>query len=110
MKESLKHRRGAWASDLSQDELEKQKLALEVEQLREPWWKRPGYLAIVIPSLLALGAVIAGFSTRFFQNQYELIELKNERALREKDEIEQDKQKLNQDKENLKTSIADLEN
>jgi len=109
MKKSHKHERGGWASDLSQDELEKQKVALEIEQLREPWWKRPGYLAIALPGLLAFATLIVGVSTGFFRNQYDLIQIKNEKAGLEQRLLEQDKQKLNQEKEVLKTSIGDLE-
>src|SRR5437879_3451000 len=109
MKESHKRERGAWARELSQDELEKQKVALEIEQLREHWWKRPGYLAIVLPGLLAFATLIVGVSTGFFRNQYDLIQIRNEKAALEQRLLEQDKQKLNQDKEGLTTSIGDLE-
>src|SRR5437867_11630713 len=109
MKDSHKHEKRAWASDLSQDELEKQKVALEIEQLREPWWRRPGYLAIALPGLLAFATLIVGVSTGFFKNQYDLIQIKNEKAGLEQRLLEQDKQKLNQDKDTLKANIGELE-
>ena len=108
MKKSHKRERGAWASDLSQDELEKQKVALEIEQLREPWWKRPGYLAIALPGLLALATLIVGVSTGYFKNQYDLIQVKNEKTQLEERVLEQDKQKLSQNINTLEARKQDL--
>lgn len=40
--------------ELSKDELERKKLAREINQLDAPWYRKPGYLALAIPITLGL--------------------------------------------------------
>lgn len=46
----------------SKDELERQKLALEIRELQRRWWQRPAYLLpIVLGSLTVLAGILSGF-------------------------------------------------
>lgn len=90
-------------------ELEGEKILLEIEQLKEPWWKKPAYLSALLPTLLAFGTLMTAFLTGYFKNEYQLIDMKNESAKREQQLLKLEKDALNTDKDKIQASIAGLE-
>jgi hypothetical protein len=69
----------------SKDELELEKLRIEVEQLRNRWWSKPTYLALLVPICIAfftfLGAVFSGYlSSERANMQAEIEQLRRERT------------------------------
>jgi hypothetical protein len=61
---------------LSKDDLETQKLALEIRELQRAWWQRPAYLATLIPIVLGSLTFLAGILSGYFDR--ERIHLKSE--------------------------------
>ena len=57
--------------------LEREKLRLEIEQLKQPWWRKPTYILAGLPTLLALVTLIYGFANGYFQAA--AIKLENQR-------------------------------
>lgn len=75
------------SSSMSKEELEKRKLLIEnrkilveLKQLQLPWWKKPAYIGVLFPTLLAFGTLSIAFITGYFQNEYKLIDIKREHA------------------------------
>jgi len=53
----------------SKDELERQKLALEIRELQRKWWQRPVYLSILLPIALASLTILAGILSGYFNRE-----------------------------------------
>ena len=51
----------------SKEMLEREKLALEIEQLKQPWWRKPTYILAALPTFLAVVSLIYGFANGYFQ-------------------------------------------
>jgi hypothetical protein len=45
---------------------ESEKLKAEAAQMREKWWQRPSYWQSLLPIVTAVGALVAGWATGFF--------------------------------------------
>jgi len=54
--------------------LELKKLALEIEDLERPWWKRPAYVLAALPTMLAFGTLLVGAFSGYFQAAYTKLE------------------------------------
>ena len=50
----------------SKEQLEVRKIELEISQLTLSWWKRPAYIAALVPTVVALVSVLAAFLTGVF--------------------------------------------
>lgn len=57
-------------------ELEAEKLRLEIKELDKSWFKKPGFLQVLLPSLIALGSVLYAFQSDLISIQREKNELK----------------------------------
>jgi hypothetical protein len=86
-------------------ELETQRLLLEIKDLKRPWWQRPGYLGVLLPTLIAITTVYTGYKRGYFENESTIIELRKERLQREE---EDQRSKLNQTIENYKKATKDF--
>lgn len=53
----------------SKDQLERQKLALEIRELQRKWWQRPVYLSALLPMVLAALTVLAGILSGYFDRE-----------------------------------------
>ncbi len=72
--------------DPTLEELQRRKLALENQDLERPFWQRPVYLAALVPVVLALAGLSAGWSTGFFEEERERRKLQvEELRMRTKD-------------------------
>jgi hypothetical protein len=85
--------------DQTKDQLEKAKLALEIQDLRKPIYLKPAFYAVLGPTSLALVTLGIGFYTGLFNVQNERI--RNETAL-----LEIQKAKLNSDITTLRNDVA----
>lgn len=58
----------------TQKELEREKLLLEIEELKKKWWKKPSYIAALFPTILALMTLFYGFANGYFQASFTKLE------------------------------------
>lgn len=63
-------------SKSSIQKLKEEKLRLEIKELSKSWFKNPGYLQVLLPSLIALGSVVYAFQSDLISAQREKNELK----------------------------------
>jgi len=92
----------------SKDELERQKLALEIRELQRKWWKRPGYISALLPIMLASLTVLAGILSGFFDR--ERAKLQNEIAILrdEKSALLEAQSAIHKANEDAEKRLADL--
>lgn len=69
--------------------LENEKLLLEINSLKRPWWQRPSHLAIILPSLIGIGSLIFAIASGLLDRRFE--RLKYERAKLDWEIIETEK-------------------
>jgi hypothetical protein len=55
--------------DYHKKELECQKLRAEIAQISLAWWKKPAYVSIVIPIVIALIALLTAWSKGYFSSE-----------------------------------------
>jgi len=55
----------------NKEQLQIEKLKLEVNSLKRTWWKNPTYIGIFIPAFLTLISLVYAISTGFFDKKYE---------------------------------------
>src|SRR5689334_18863799 len=48
------------------DDLERQKLLLEIRELQWSWWQRPSYIAAFLPAILGGLTLFVGYKTGYF--------------------------------------------
>lgn len=89
-------------AELTKTDLENEKLRLEIRQLGEPWWRRPAYVGVLLPTVLAFGTLLTAYRAHYFDNQAKLLALQNESA-------KQERNGLNAEKEKLQENIAGLQ-
>lgn len=95
---------------LSKEELESEKLQLEIKQLREHWWQKPSYVLAALPTLLAIISLIYGLSNGYFQALAMKLEIDRGNLQSQKSNLEQDIKNFTSQKEELRQTIANLEN
>lgn len=74
--------------------LQKEKLRLEIENLKKKWYKKSDFLKVLLPTTLAIFSLIYALTSGFFSTKSELLELKKEQLQSEITEFEKDKTKL----------------
>lgn len=60
--------------EIERSRLECQKLQVEIEQIRQPFWKRAGYIASMSPIILALVAFLSAWITGYFNTERQQLE------------------------------------
>jgi cell division protein FtsB len=90
-------------------ELEREKLRLEIQRLKDSWWKNPAYVLAALPTVLALLSLIYGFANGYFQAT--ATKLANERhdLEVEKAKVQADIQQLSADRKEILRQIEDLQ-
>jgi hypothetical protein len=93
----------------SREELEREKLTLEIEEMKRPWWRRPSYILAALPTVLAVLALVYGLSNGYFQAS--AVKLANERRDLEiaKAALQKDVAQLSRIKGELETSNRKLQ-
>jgi hypothetical protein len=86
-------------------DLEREKLRLEILELRRPWYKKPAY---IFPLVLVIGTLLTGFGTQFFQAEFTKFENQEHDLRLENESLKQQKSKLEGDRDKLNNSIARL--
>lgn len=86
---------------MTTDELEKQKLELEVSELQKSWLRKPDVLKVLLPTTFAIFSLIYAISTGFFSSKSELLELKKKQLEFEVSQFEKDKTNLIETNEKL---------
>jgi hypothetical protein len=94
---------------LGKEELEREKLLLEIEQLKEPWWKKPVYMLAALPTLLAALSLIYGFANGYFQATATKLENQRHDLQVQKDKLEADVKEVAATKEKLALQVEQLE-
>ena len=77
-------------------ELEREKLILEIKELKREWWKKPAYIAALFPSVLVLAVLIYGFTVGYFQTSITKLENRKRDLQEEITDLEQRKSKLSE--------------
>ncbi len=97
-------------------DLEREKLLLEIEQLKQAWWKKPVYVLAALPTLLAVLSLIYGFANGYFQatatkleNQKHDLQIERDRLEAEIKEFAKEKEELVRQNRELKDQIADYQ-
>ncbi len=75
---------------VSKEELERLKLELEIQKLKDPWWKNPAYILAALPTLLAILTLAYGFANGYFQATATKLENQKHDLQIEKDKLEAD--------------------
>lgn len=94
------------------EELEREKLLLEIQKLKDPWWKNPAYILAGLPTMLAILTLIYGFTNGYFQAT--AIKLENQKHALQADinkfsELKGELERQNKDfSDKLETSRAAL--
>jgi hypothetical protein len=98
------------------EDLEREKLLLEIAELKKRWWKKPTYIAALFPTLLALITLTYGFANGYFQASFVKLENQKHDLQAEKDKLEVDIKQtseataiLEQRKKNLQADITEAE-
>lgn len=92
----------------TKDDLEKEKIDLEIKELKRKWYKKKEYLQILLPTIIAFFSLIYAIVTGFFSTKYEQFELKKEQLKTETLYFEQKKEQLLSNNASLKTSNDSL--
>jgi hypothetical protein len=95
-------------SALEKDNLETEKLRLEIDELQKPLLRKPSFYAVVGPILLAFGTLGLGAYTGLFNAQNERFNAQNERLRNDTTLLEINKHKLNAENNVLRAEV-DLE-
>lgn len=95
-------------SVLEKGSLEKEKLRLEISELKKPLLWKPSFYAVVGPILLAFGTLGLGAYTGLFNAQNERFNAQNERLRNDTILLEINKHKLNAENNALRAEV-DLE-
>lgn len=90
------------------DELQKEKIQLEIDELNKAWYKRKDYLQIALPATLALFSLIYAIVSGFFSSKYEQYQLQKEQLRLEVLYFEQKKEGLLKNNEILSITNAKL--
>jgi hypothetical protein len=96
------------ASTLPKEDLERQKLALEIRQLSRPWWKNTTYLAILLPTVIAVGTLIEGYASGYFSNQATLRDIKETEHKIETERLEEKREALEKAQQEVTQLTAKL--
>jgi hypothetical protein len=90
------------------EDLEREKLLLEIQQLKDPWWKKPAYMLAALPTLLAALSLIYGFANGYFQatavkleNQKHDLQIEKDRLQTEVKEFTAKRDELNRQNKEL---------
>ena len=78
----------------TKDQLERDKLSLEIAELQREWWKRPAYIAAFFPSVLALLTLAYGLGNGYFDAEFARLENKKYELERETRLLEERKTRL----------------
>jgi len=87
--------------DLSKADLERKKLIAELKQSELLWWKKPAYLGIMIPSLIAVLAYIQLYRINWFDNEKKLLEIKKIELIQDIQKFEIEKERIQKMNEKL---------
>lgn len=90
-------------SDLTKEELEKEKLLLEIAELRRPWWRKPAHLY----TLLAIGSLGVAFVTGQFQANSTRLDTEKAILAYKKEEFELKRDSLHKE---LEQAVSEREN
>lgn len=91
------------------DVLQLKKIELEIAQLTKPWYTKPGYMAILIPGLIALVSLCVGIYTGVFDVKKEKLELEQLKLQKEIVYFKEEKTKLKTAVDSLLKSLNDKE-
>lgn len=92
----------------TQKELEREKLLLEIEELKKKWWKKPSYIAALFPTVLALVTLIYGFTNGYFQASFIKLENQKHDLVIEKEKLKAEINEMVQESEEKRKELDSL--
>jgi hypothetical protein len=90
------------------EDLEREKLILEIQQLKNPWWKKPAYVLAALPTLLAVLSLIYGFANGYFQATATKLENQKHDLQVQKDKLEADIKEFSTRRDELEQTNKEL--
>lgn len=93
---------------LSIEDLQKEKLRLEIADINKKWYKRKDYLQILLPTIIAVFSLLYAIASGFFSTKYDQYQLQKERLQLEVQRFEEKKESLLESNEQLTKSNKEL--
>jgi chromosome segregation ATPase len=84
-----------------------QKLMLEIEQMRRPWWKKPAFLAAYLPAVITLGTLWFNYELRDLRRSMETVGMALDEAKQELAQVQERKTALVNEVRAASTALAD---
>lgn len=96
--------------DKTIEELQREKVELEIKDLKREWYKRKDYLQVLLPTTVALLSLIYALVSGFFNTKYEQLQLQKEQLKLEVLYFEEKREELILSNASLATSKDSLVN
>ena len=94
----------------NKEQLEVRKIELEIHQLTLSWWKRPAYIAALVPTVVALVSVFAAFLTGVFDARQSEIDASVKLLKAEQLSLELQTSELRSQESTLSREVSEFEN
>lgn len=91
---------------MSLENLEEEKLQLEIAELKRHWLKKPQYLQILLPTILAIFSLLYAITSGLFSSKQELLELNKKQLETDISAFQKEKSTLSSTNNNLKKQIT----
>ncbi len=88
------------------EDLEKEKVQLEIDELKRHWLKNPNYLQVLLPTILALFSLLYAITSGLFSSKQELLELNKRQLETDITNFQKEKTTLIRTNNQLKTQIG----
>ncbi|BFP40048.1 hypothetical protein FGF1_08930 [Flavobacteriaceae bacterium GF1] len=92
--------------EISEDDLKKTKLQLEINELKKPWFRKPSFL---VPIIGTISTLVMLYITGFFDVKFAELRIQRENLIDENKELQEEKDLLELNKQQLLTSTRELE-
>lgn len=88
------------------EDLEKEKVQLEIDELKRHWLKNPHYLQVLLPTILAIFSLLYAITSGLFSSKQELLELNKRQLETDITNFQKEKTTLIGTNNQLKTQIG----
>lgn len=88
------------------EDLEREKVQLEIEELKRHWIKKPQYLQVLLPTVLAIFSLLYAITSGLFSSKQELLELNKRQLETDIINFQKEKKSLIETNNQLKTQIG----
>ena len=93
-------------NNMNLEDLEKEKVQLEIDELKRHWLKNPHYLQVLLPTILAIFSLLYAITSGLFSSKQELLELNKRQLETDITKFQTEKTSLIGTNNQLKTQIG----